>query len=265
MSGPAPPRPRVLVIAGHDPSGGAGVDADRDALRDIAVDLDVVLTARTDQDDGGVRSIGAVPSAQWFAQARGFLRRAGAIKFGLLPGLDAVRAAAALARDATDRPVVVDPVIAASSGPRFLDTAAVAALREELLPAGVVLTPNLDEAAELTGMPRAALDPSEARVSAARTLLELGAAAVLLKGGHATEPMARDLVLERGAEPAWLERPRYPGTLRGTGCRLATALAAHLALGTTFLDSARAATELVAERLRSLGQTPRAPHGRSRS
>ncbi|MCP3918216.1 MAG: hydroxymethylpyrimidine/phosphomethylpyrimidine kinase [bacterium] len=242
-------RPRLLVAGGLDPSGGAGLDADRDALVDLAVDARFVATAHTDQDDGAVRAIGPVDVETWTQAAK---HPFDAIKFGLLPGAAHVRAAAALATGV--RTIVVDPVIAASSGGRFLDSAGVAALRDMLLAAGVIVTPNLDEAAELTGVPRADLEDPDARVPIARELIAHGARAVVLKAGHGSERVVRDLVLEAGGDPHWLSaRPRIDATLRGTGCRFATALAAHIALGAPLVEAAEQAAGLVADRLRRSG------------
>lgn len=246
--------PRVLVVAGHDPSG-AGVDADRDALGAHAVEVLVVETARTDQDDRGVRAVGARDPAVWSSEARVHIRRGIAgLKFGLLPGAEHVARAAALVaglRRASSAPVVVDPVIAASSGARFLDDAAVEALRGELLGLDVVVTPNLPEAAELARVPLRTLEHDlAARVDVARLLLGLGARAVVLKGGHGAEDPVRDLVLAAGEAPVWLAHPRTAGgTLRGSGCRFASHLAGSLALGIPLAAAARAAGERVAARI----------------
>ncbi len=233
------PRPRVLVVAGHDPTGGAGVDADREALEAHGAEMIEVVTARTDQDGTRVRSIGARDPEAWLAEARTELAREPvAVKSGLLPGADHVRALARLLDELEGIPVVVDPVLSASGGEPFLDDAGVAALVEELLPRGPVLTPNRPEARRLTGLD----DP----LDAAKALLERGAAAVVLKGGHADEDPVRDLVLERDAEPVWCSHPRVPGrSLHGSGCRHASALAAGLAAGLPLAEAAAAAGRYV--------------------
>lgn len=248
--------PRVLVVAGHDPSG-AGVDADRDALTALGVDVACVETARTDQDDRGVRAIGARGPARWGAEADA-VERVDGLKFGLLPGAAHVRRAAELVRRlrrGADVPIVIDPVLAASSGARFLDAEAVEALRGELIGLDLVVTPNLPEAAELA---RARLGDLErdlsARVDVARLLLGLGARAVVLKGGHGAEDPVQDLVLAAGAAPVWLTHPRTRGgTLRGSGCRFAAHLAGSLASGRPLAAAARAAGEFVAARIAAGG------------
>ena len=141
-------------------------------------------------------------------------------------------------------------MIAASSGSDFLDAPAIAALRE-LLSSGVVVTPNLPEAALLAEVPPERLvDSLDARLDAARRLLAAGARAVLIKGGHGNENPVRDLVLEPPAPPLWIERPRHPGPgLRGSGCRFATATAACLARGDTLATAAERAGTFVAGRI----------------
>jgi len=265
------PAPRLLVVAGHDP-GGAGVDADRDALADLPVDARFVVSAWTEQDDAGVHALGARGSRSWLAEARRELPVA-ALKFGLLPGAADIRAAAGLVREARAAHqageaareanaalgvpsctfwVVADPVLASSSGGRFLDRESAREYLRELLPTGVVLTPNLDELAELAGAGRELVGRDlAAREAAARTLLELGAAAIVVKGGHGEEDPALDLVLERSGAPRWLEHARiHGGKVRGSGCRFASRLAAWLALGASLEKAAREASEHVLGRIR---------------
>ncbi len=284
--------PRVLVVAGHDPSG-AGLDADRDALdahahahalaaHELAAHalaahdarahaLDSLLvplfvaTAHTDQHDGGVRSIGARDPNAWAAEAEQHARGGiAALKFGLLPGAAHVLRAAQFVADVRralggELPIVLDPVIAASSGARFLDADGVEAMRGELIGRGLVVTPNLAEAAELTGIAAQDLERDlDARIEAARLLLGLGARAVLLKGGHGVEDPVRDLVLALDADPIWLTHPRTAGgALRGSGCRFAAHLAGSLALGRPLSTAARDAGEFVAARIAVRATRPR--------
>lgn len=252
--------PRILVVAGRDPSG-AGLDADRDALAGLAIEGLFVATAETDQDAAGVRSIGARDPAVWLAEARLAARAGiGAVKFGLLPGADAIESAARLVvelRRAGHVHVVLDPVIAASSGTRFLDALEVEVLRGALLGLDVIVTPNLFEAAELARVPVRGLESNlAARIEVAQLLIGLGAAAVVLKGGHGREDPVQDLVLEAGRAPVWFGHRRTPGgKLRGSGCRFATRLAAELALGRPLTAAARAAGEFVAARIAGIART----------
>jgi hydroxymethylpyrimidine/phosphomethylpyrimidine kinase len=249
-------RPRLLVCAGHDPSGGAGVDADREAAAAAGATVRCVVTTDTEQDGRRVFAVRPRAAELWAGEARGVWRAesCGALKFGLLADGAAVQAAAGLAREAAERgvaAVVVDPVLAASGGERFLDPAGVRVLLAELVPADVVLTPNLLELAELTGASFEALAADgELRLRAAEQLLDRGARAVVAKGGHGAGAVVHDLVLARGEPAVWIERVRVPGRgLHGSGCRHASYLAARLAAGDTLPAAARAAGAYVAARI----------------
>jgi hydroxymethylpyrimidine/phosphomethylpyrimidine kinase len=256
--------PCVLVIAGSDSSGGAGVDADREALAAQGICALVCVTAWSQQDDGGLRSLCAVDGESWTREALALAagtRELGAVKFGLLPSAEALCRAADLigelrARCGDDLAVVLDPVVRASSGARFLDDEALAVLRETLLPLGLIWTPNIPEAALLVGRPAEDLTSDlEARLASARELVAAGAAAVVLKGGHGTEDPVCDLVLAADGEPQWLRHPRLEGAeIRGSGCRFASSLAGALASGVALEEAARSAGELVLKALQRAGR-----------
>jgi hydroxymethylpyrimidine/phosphomethylpyrimidine kinase len=247
---------RVLVIAGSDSSGGAGVDADRDALETLSVPADYVVTAWTKQSDDGVSDMGTVPADEWLGEARALIGTPPpVIKVGLLPGPAAVEALAALAPGRMSGiPVVFDPVLASSSGTRFHAVDAIAHIRETLLPAGLIWTPNLPELAELSGAALAELQESETtRVEAGVELLDRGALGVIIKGGHGATDTVEDLCLEPGQWAQVFRRPRLPGPgIRGSGCRFASAIAGHLALGAPLQEAARQAGTFVARRLSDL-------------
>jgi hydroxymethylpyrimidine/phosphomethylpyrimidine kinase len=243
-------KPLLLLVGGHDPSG-AGVDADRAAAASFGDELEVrcETTAWTRQDAGGLRELGARaaedwarPVASWLAEARA-ARRVVVLKFGLLPTRAALDAAAALLADHAV-PAVVDPVLAPSAGGRFLEAADVEHLRRVLLSLPVVATPNVPELAELLGRaPEVLARDPVAREVAARALVAAGCRAVVAKGGHGVEDPALDLVVEPGGTSV-LEHPRLPqAKVRGSGCRHATVLAGHLALGKDLPSAARKASE----------------------
>lgn len=245
----------VLAVGGVDPSG-AGLDADREAATAAGVRLAEVATCHTDQTDEAVRAVGPVDPDRWRfdALAAASIENPGALKFGLLPGrahLDAARAVTdQFAFEAPGMPVVVDPVIASSSGHVFVPDDDLDALRD-LIARGTIVTPNLPELAALTGVDLELLtrDPG-ARLPAADRLRRAGARAVVVKAGHGTEDPAQDLVLTATDGAHWLPHPRLPGvSLRGSGCRFATALAAHLALAQSLPEAAGAASTWLATRL----------------
>ena len=241
----------VLVVAGHDSSGHAGLDADLDAARAAQCEATCVATARTRQDEHGVQALGQREPRDWLAEARAGLPAMNALKFGLLPGADHVAAAAELLADVDARtPLVLDPVLRSSSGFDFLDAAAREALLELLGPRALVWTPNLHELALLTGTDAEELahEPNR-RQSVAQSLLDRGARAVVVKGGHGHEDPVCDLVVAADAAPVWLSHERLPASIGGSGCRFATMLACHLARGEQLEPAARAAADFVAERI----------------
>ncbi|MEW6072566.1 MAG: bifunctional hydroxymethylpyrimidine kinase/phosphomethylpyrimidine kinase [Planctomycetota bacterium] len=248
-----PRAPWLLVLAGHDPTGGAGIDADREAAAAFGVRATCIVTALTRQDGRTVHAIGAREPAAWLADARAVLAPPpAAVKTGLLPGAAHLRALLALADLLPAAlPIVVDPLLAAGGGEVFLDEEGVEVLLAEVLPRAVHLVPNLLEAARLTGLAPADLAADRgARLAAAGALVARGARSVFLKGGHGREDPVQDLLLVPGEAPLWLSHPRVPGLgLHGSGCRTASAFAAQLARGVPPPAAAAAAGRWIARRI----------------
>ena len=167
----------------------------------------------------------------------------GAIKIGMLGTAATVLAVAESLPAAGAIPVVLDPVLVSSSGGALLDEEGRAALRARLLPLTDLLTPNIPEAASLCGAAPAAT--REERLAQARLLLATGARAVLLKGGHAEEAEAADLLVASGGAPDWITSRRVGARCRGTGCALASAIAAALASGSSLQDACRSGKQYV--------------------
>jgi len=221
----------VLVIAGTDPSGGAGLTRDVATLASFGVEALCAVTAITVQSDHDVVSVAPQPATLVQAQIAAALRtrRAAAVKIGML-GTDAIVLAVAASlppREAT--PLVLDPVLAATAGGTLLDVPGRAALCATLLPRATLLTPNIPEAAALLGVTPAA--SAAEVVEQGRALCALGVAAVLMKGGHADGPAAIDWLIGADGGVRELRAPRSAATRRGTGCALASGIAAGLALG----------------------------------
>ena len=249
---------RILVVAGYDPSGGAGIDVDRSAADDLDGKVDCVATAFTDQDSEAVSSVGARNAAIWADEVRSIWKEAGGfsvVKFGLLPGVDHVRAAGRLIaewRAESQVTVIVDPVLDSSSGHEFLDQDGCRAILRELLPRGIVLTPNLPELARLTGHDLEELVADlDLRARAGRDLADLGSSTVVVKGGHGGEDPVCDILIEPGKRASWRTHDRVmtktgPAKLRGTGCRFATALAVGLSAGLEIEESVDHAGRYVA-------------------
>lgn len=230
---------RVLVIAGSDSGGGAGIQADTKAVTALGGYAATAITALTAQNTLGVHGVFPVPPDFVRLQITVVLGDIGAdaIKTGMLGSAGMVMAvAAALREHAAGLPLVVDPVMVAKGGARLLDPAAVTAMQRELLPLATVLTPNIPEAEALTGL---AIPDRAAAFTAMRTLLDLGSPAVLLKGGHLSGAVVGDL-LGTAAGVEVIENPRIDTRhTHGTGCTLASAVAAGLAQGLSLHDAVR--------------------------
>ncbi len=228
----SPPPPCVLTVAGSDSGGGAGIQADLKTFMMQGCYGLSAITALTAQNTAAVTGIHAPPpefaAAQLDAVLADFPIRAA--KTGMLFSAPIVCAVAEKLSGAAF-PLVVDPVCVSQSGARLLEPEAVAAVRERLLPLAALVTPNLPEARELTGVEVG--DPDTAR-QAARRILDMGSGAVLLKGGHgaASGDMVTDLLFFRDGRQVEIVRPRVATkNTHGTGCTLSAAIAANLALG----------------------------------
>jgi hydroxymethylpyrimidine/phosphomethylpyrimidine kinase len=231
--------PTVLVIGGSDSSGGAGISRDLQTLHDMNVCGVAVVTAVTAQTNTSVRSINLIPQEAIRDQIETALssNRIHAIKIGMLGTKRAVEAVACSLPLRSAVPVVLDPVLAASSGRALTDDDARIALVELLFPRATLITPNAAEAATLLGEP--VVTDAATLESYALRLLDDGPRAVLLKGGHAEGDDSVDILVSAGHEIASLRGPRMRGTLRGTGCALASAIAAGLARELPLIDACR--------------------------
>jgi len=225
---------RVLTIAGSDSGGGAGIEADIKTISALGGYACTAITAVTAQNTLGVFGIQTMPADFVRLSIQTVLDDIGAdaIKLGMLANAEIIAAVAGTLPE--DIPIVLDPVMVATSGAVLLPDDAITALRDRLIPHAAIITPNLPEAAKLTGLPLQTAQDFEA---AGRALLGMGAAAALIKGGHAEGDMLTDtLVHEGGVETISL--PRIPTqNTHGTGCTLASAIATGLAQKMTLSDA----------------------------
>ncbi|MDO9415857.1 bifunctional hydroxymethylpyrimidine kinase/phosphomethylpyrimidine kinase [Pararhizobium sp.] len=223
----------VLSIAGSDPSGGAGIQADLKTFAARGVYGMAVITALTAQNTQGVSGVHLVPAHFVAEQITAVFAdvRVDAVKIGMIANAGIAAAVADVMQDHPGIPVVLDPVMIAKGGAELLDPHAVSALVGRLLPLATLLTPNLPEAAFLLNEPVAQTREDMARQ--ALQLQRLGADSVLVKGGHLGGSTSPD-VLVTGQDLIWFEAPRTTtSNTHGTGCTLSSALAAELAKGAT--------------------------------
>lgn len=228
---------RVLVIAGSDSGGGAGIQADIKTITALGGFAMTAVTALTAQNTLGVHGVLPVPPAFISQQIQVVMEDLGAdaIKIGMLGDAATIAAVQqALRRHAPGIPIVLDPVMVAKGGHALLADQAVTALRDQLMPAAAVITPNIPEAEVLTGT---SINSVDAMRSAAEQLIDKGAQAVLLKGGHLTADLLTDLLVTQTEQLA-LSGPRIPTRhTHGTGCTTASAMATGLAQGLTLADA----------------------------
>ncbi|OOG39221.1 bifunctional hydroxymethylpyrimidine kinase/phosphomethylpyrimidine kinase [Rhodanobacter sp. C05] len=235
--------PIALTIAGSDSGGGAGIQADLKTFHARGVHGLSVITAITSQNTRGVSAVHAVPLTHIRSQLAALFDDfpIAAVKTGMLGNAAITRL---VAREMAARKpawLVVDPVMIATSGARLLDEDAVEALTEELIPLADLLTPNLPEAEALLGHPIRTAAQFDA---AGEALLMLGAGAVLLKGGHAQGDEVVDRYYD-ARSVLELRHPRLPLEGHGTGCTLASAIAAELACGRSPRSAVRRAVAYV--------------------
>ncbi|PZS11134.1 MAG: bifunctional hydroxymethylpyrimidine kinase/phosphomethylpyrimidine kinase [Acidimicrobiales bacterium] len=228
----------VLSIAGTDPSGGAGIQADLKTFSALGSYGMAVVTALVAQTTTGVTAIHDVPASFVTAQLETLLGdvHVDAVKIGMLANTAVIEAVAAVLQRYNVGYAVLDPVMVAKSGDRLLAPDAVAALRELLLPRVDLITPNLPEAADLLG--EAEATDEQALSEQAQRLLELGTPQVLVKGGHLSGSTSNDVLVWCGGRQ-WLSGARVPTrNTHGTGCTLSSAIAALRPQRDSWLEAA---------------------------
>jgi hydroxymethylpyrimidine/phosphomethylpyrimidine kinase len=236
---------RVLIIAGSDSGGGAGIQADIKTVTMLDGFAATAITALTAQNTLGVFGILPVPPEFIRTQIEIVLDDIGAdaIKTGMLHDAAVIEiVAAALAEKAPRAPLVLDPVMVAKGGAKLIEPAAIDALKRLLVPRAALLTPNLPEAEILAGQ---RLESVEAMHEAADALLGLGCNAVLLKGGHLAGDTLHDVLATAAGHRAWSDSRIESRHTHGTGCTLASAIAAGLAQGLTTESSVERARDYV--------------------
>jgi hydroxymethylpyrimidine/phosphomethylpyrimidine kinase len=224
------PLGRVLIIAGSDSGGGAGIQADIKTVTMLGGYAATAITAVTVQNTLGVTAVHPIPPEIIEAQGRAVLDDIGAdaIKTGMLGDAATVEIAARLIDSAPGVPAVIDPVMIAKGGAALLQTQAVSAVKSLLIPRAALLTPNAPEAEALTGLAVASVDDAR---RAGEALLAMGARAVLMKGGHLPGDQVVDLLITPAGETVFEAMRIDTRHTHGTGCTLASACAVGLAQG----------------------------------
>lgn len=237
---------RVLIIAGSDSGGGAGIQADIKAVTALGGFAATAITAITVQNTLGVSGVHPVPLDVVAAQAKAVLDDIGAdaIKTGMLGGVETVECVAAILESAVGIPAVVDPVMIAKGGAPLLASQAVEAVRGLMIPRAALLTPNAPEAAALTGL---TVETADDLRRAGEALLAMGAHAVLMKGGHVPGETLVDILMTPDGETTFEAQRLDTRHTHGTGCTLASACAAGLAQGLPLAEAVARAWAYVQE------------------
>lgn len=235
----------ALTIAGSDPSGGAGVQADMKTMSALGVYACSAITSLTVQNTIGVESVYQVEPIAVRKQIESVLDDMCpvAVKIGMLDSAEVVKAVCdALSGRQIDN-IILDPVMVSSSGKSLLSAEALSVMRERLLPKCSLVTPNIPEAEILAGMK---IVDDDSRVVAAHKILSYGMEAVLIKGGHSESTIKKDLLLQTGKAEKWFSMPEVETkNTHGTGCTLSSAICSYLALGEPLDEAVRKAKEYV--------------------
>jgi hydroxymethylpyrimidine/phosphomethylpyrimidine kinase len=249
--------PVVLTIAGSDSGGGAGIQADLKTFAALGAYGVSVITAITAQNTVGVRAVQEVDpdviAAQLDAVADDF--SIAALKTGMLSSVAIIETVVAGIKRHALRPLVVDPVMIAKSGDRLLREDAVETLRRTLLPLARVVTPNIPEAEVLTGR---SINTRADRVAAGRAIIERGAQAAVIKGGHSDEDPIVDLLVDSDGVHEFRAPRIATGSTHGTGCTFSAAIAAGLGRGDALAAAVAGAREYLSA---ALAQAPGLGHG----
>ena len=250
----------MLVVGGSDSSGGAGLARDIETVSSVGLRSCLAVTAVTVQTHDAVSDILHLQPGLVADQMRAALQanKVAAIKIGMLATAPIAVAVAAVLRENPSIPAVLDPVMASTSGRALLAADAVALMKRDLMPLCRLVTPNLLELALLVGA-EPATDEDGLLRQGRELLAATGVQALLIKGGHAKGDRSTDILLVPDREPVRFDTPRLAVSMRGTGCMLASAIAAHLAKARSLEDSVRDGKQLVFQTLLKTGVTHSSP------
>ena len=242
---------RVLIIAGSDSGGGAGIQADIKTVTALGGYAMTAITAVTAQNTRGVSGIHEIPVKFIENQIRAVLDDLGAdcIKIGMLHSSEVIETVAGVLSDiAADTPIVLDPVMVAKGGAKLLKEEAITSLKKRLLARAALVTPNIPETEVLTGIK---IISNDDLCSAGEALMVLGAPAVLVKGGHMAGDIITDVFMDVSGKQIFSSRRQETVHTHGTGCTLASACAAGLAQNLMIVEAVSRARNYVQEAIRT--------------
>ena len=238
------PKSKILIIAGSDSSGGAGIQADIKTVTSLGSYAMSAITAVTSQNTTGVKSIIAIPSREISKQIEFTSKdiKPHAIKIGMLHSVEVINAVLKSLNKINVKKIILDPVMVAKGGTKLIDNRSIKILKSKLIKKVSLITPNIPEAEILTKKTISSVDDM---ISAARILMSLGAKNVLLKGGHLKSRIMYDIFLSKNEILVFKNKKINTKNTHGTGCTLSSAIATYYSCGKTLKKSCEMAIKYV--------------------
>jgi len=229
---------KILIIAGSDSSGGAGIQADIKTVTALGSYAMTAITAVTAQNTKGVKKITSIPAKNVQKQITMILDDIGAngVKIGMLHNVDIIKCVYSILKKYRSKNIVLDPVMVAKSGTKLINNSSIRHLKKLLLPLSNLVTPNIPEAEALTGY---SISNKEDMIKAAKKILNMGSKNVLLKGGHLKSRMICDILATKRGIKVFSKRKIKTKNTHGTGCTLSSALATCLSQGHNIVKSCK--------------------------
>ena len=247
------PKSKILIIAGSDSSGGAGIQADIKTVTALGSYAMTAITAVTSQNTTGVKSIQSIPPKEISKQIEFTSKdiKPDAIKIGMLHSVEVINAVLKSLNKISVKKIILDPVMVAKGGAKLIDNRSIKILKSKLIKKVSLITPNIPEAEILTKTRISSVDDM---ISAARILMSLGAKNVLIKGGHLKSRIMQDIFLNKNEISTFKNKKIHTKNTHGTGCTLSSAIATYYSCGKTLKKSCEMAIKYVNH---SIGTGPR--------
>ena len=241
---------KILIVAGSDSSGGAGIQADIKTVTSLGSYAMTAVTAVTSQNTTGVKSIVAIPPREISKQIEFTSKdiKPDAIKIGMLHSSSIIQSVIKSLNKIKNNKVILDPVMVAKGGTKLIDNNAIFLLKKKLIKKVTLITPNIPEAEILTGLK---IQSMNEMIISAKKLIKLGAKNVLIKGGHLSSKILIDIFVNKNETKIFKHKKIFTKNTHGTGCTLSTAIATYYSCGKTLKNSCRMAIKYVNHSIRS--------------
>ena len=244
------PKSKVLIIAGSDSSGGAGIQADIKTVTSLGSYAMTAITAVTTQNTTGVKSIVSIKPKEISSQINFTAKdiRPNAVKIGMLHSKQVIQAVIKSLNKIKIKKIVLDPVMVAKGGAKLINDAAIIYLKNKLIKNILLITPNIPEAEILT---KTKINSTKDMIKAGKILMSLGAQNVLIKGGHLKSKQMNDILLNKKIIKVFRSKKHNSNNTHGTGCTLSSAIATYLSCGKDLIKSCELGIKYVNEAIRS--------------